>query len=129
MREKRVREALAAHVERRDAEAPVGGGLDESAGLTDAERAELASLILIADQLDERMRPVHPSPGFVRSLGTELVEEAKRRIVKRQQRQRVAMISAALAGAIVSVASLAGGVVLLIRWLRTRTAARQASAA
>jgi hypothetical protein len=129
MRQERLREALAAHVEGRGAEAPAGYGFDASVDLTDEERAELASLISIADQLDERMQPVHPSPAFVRSLRADLVEKAKSQMNRRERRHRVAMISAAVAGAVVSIASLAGGVVLLIKWLRTRTEARQASTA
>lgn len=118
-------EALAAYVE-----GPAGCGLDEAgAALTDEGRAELASLAFLADQLDKRMPPVHPSPVFVQSLRAELVEGAKRQMVKREQRHRAAVISAAVAGGVVSIASLAGGVVLLIKWLRTRSGARQASAA
>jgi hypothetical protein len=140
-----VRAALAAHVERlgawaSDAQAPradapragkpPGHGFDgASADLTDGERAELASLVFLADQLEERMQPLHPSPAFVRSLGAKLVEGVRRQMVKRERRRRVAVISAAVAGGLVSIASLAGGVVLLIKWLRTRTEARQASAA
>jgi hypothetical protein len=129
MREERVREALATHVAGRGAEAAAGWGVDPSAELTDEERAELASLILIADQLEERMQSMHPSPVFVRSLGAELVEEARRQMIKRERRHRVAVIGAAVAGAAVSIASVIGGVVVLIRWLRTRTEARQASTA
>jgi hypothetical protein len=150
MREERVRDALAACVEARGARAsdapapraeapraewpraewPRGRGFDgASADLTDGERAELASLLFLADQLDERMQPLHPSPAFVRSLKAKLVEGARRQMVKRERRRRVAVIGAAVAGGLVSIASLAGGVVLLIKWLRTRTEARQASAA
>jgi hypothetical protein len=129
MREEMVREALASLVEGRGVQAPAGDGLDPSKGLTDEERAELKSLILVADRLAERMQPVDPSPVFVRSLGAELVEEAGRQMVKRERRHRAAVISAAVAGAVVSIASVVGGVVMLIKWLRTRTDARQASTA
>jgi hypothetical protein len=124
-----VREALAAYVEWRGGQAPAGCEADLHEDLTDEERAELASLIFVADQLEEQMQPVQPSPIFVRSLGAELVEEARRQMIKRERRHRVAVIGAAVAGAVVSIASVIGGVVVLIRWLRTRTEARQASAA
>jgi hypothetical protein len=129
MREEKVREALAAHLERRAAEEPAGCVVGPSDDLADEERAELESLVFMSLRLEERMQPVHPSPGFVRSLGAELVEEAGHQVVKRERRHRVAMISAAVAGAVVSIASVVGGVVLLIKWLRTRTGAHQASTA
>jgi hypothetical protein len=129
MREERVREALAAHLDGQRTELPAEWGGGPGDDLTDEERAELGSLIYIARELEGRMQPVHPSPAFVRSLGAELVEEAGRQMVKRERRHRLAVISAALAGAVVSIASVVGGVVLLIKWLRTRTGARQASAA
>ncbi len=115
-------EALAAHLEGRDVSA-------SEASLSDEERAELTSLIHLSDCLDARMRPLRPSPSFVRSLGEELVREAERRMVKREKRRRIAVISAAVAGGLVSVASLVGGIVVLVKWLRTRSEARQASAA
>ena len=129
MRGDRVREALAAHVEGLGVRPPAGCVADLGEDLSDEERAELASLIFVADQLEERMQPVQPSPVFVRSLGAELVEEARRQMAKRERRRRLAVISAAVAGAVVSLASVIGGIVVLIRWLRTRTAARQASTA
>jgi hypothetical protein len=62
-------------------------------------------------------------------LGDELVREAKHRRLKREKRHRIAVISAAVAGGIVSIASLVGGIVVLVKWLRTRSEARQASTA
>ena len=117
-----VAEALAAHVE--------GGQVHpEGPDLSDEEQAELASLLYIADRLDAQMEPRRPSPAFVRSLGEELEREAEQCMARRKRRHRVAVISAAVAGGIVSVASLVGGVVVLVKWLRTRTEARQASTA
>lgn len=115
-------EALAAHLEAGEVRP---AGLDES----DGEAAELASLLRLARRLDERMKPVHPSPAFVQSLGGELRRHAQRRIARRQKRHRIAMISAAVAGGVVSIASLVGGIVVLVKWLRTRGEARQASTA
>jgi hypothetical protein len=125
MREERIAEALAAHVEK--------GGVrtftEEVTDLAEEERHEVESLVRLADCLEARMQPVQASPAFVQSLRQELVEVAERRIAERERRHRIAMISAAVAGAVVSVASLVGGIVVLIKWLRTRTEARQASTA
>jgi hypothetical protein len=129
MREERVLEALMGRMERQTAPLPAGFDADPSEDLTEAERAEVESLLYIAGQLEKRMQPVHPSPAFVRSLRAELVEEARRQMSKRERRHRLAVISAAVAGAVVSVASVVGGIVLLIKWLRTRTEARQVSMA
>jgi hypothetical protein len=115
-------ETLAACLEGREASSA-------RANLTEEERSELASLLELADQLDARMVTVRPSPVFVRSLGRELVEEAERRLAKREKRHRIAVISAAVAGGVVSIVSLVGGIVVLVKWLRTRTEARQASTA
>lgn len=91
--------------------------------------SEFESLVELARHLETRMRPVAAPPAFVESLGRELVEEAERRIVLRKRRHRIAMISAAAAGALVSAASVVGGIVMLIRWLRTRSRGRQMSTA
>jgi len=115
-------EALAACLEEREV-------CSAQTNLSEEERGELASLLELADQLDARMVPVRPSPVFVRSLGQELVEGAERRLAKREKRHRIAVISAAVAGSIVSIVSLVGGIVVLVKWLRTRTEARQASTA
>lgn len=125
MREERIAEALAVHADRRDDRIFA----DETADLSEEERRELGSLIRVAECLEARMQPVGAPPAFVRSLGKELVEAAERRMTERERRHRIAVISAAVAGAVVSIASVVGGVVVLIKWLRTRTEARQASTA
>ncbi len=97
--------------------------------LSHEDRAELQSLLRISHRLDARMAPFHPSPAFRESLGDELMREAKHRMLKREKRHRIAVISAAIAGGIVSIASLVGGIVVLVKWLRTRSESRQASTA
>jgi len=97
--------------------------------LTAEDRAELDALLLVARRLDARMKPRRPSPAFVRSLGDELMDEARRRIRRREKRHRIAVISAAVAGTVVSVASVVGGIVVLVKWLRTRSGARHPSTA
>lgn len=123
MRKEEMAELLAAHTEERD----VGASADRTADLTEEERDELESLVQLSDCLEARMQPVQASPAFVRSLGQELVEAAEHRIAEQRRRHRIAMIGAAVAGAVVSIASVVGGIVVLIKWLRTRTEARQAS--
>jgi len=118
----RMAELLAGHVD-------AGVDCPSASGLPAEDRAELASLLKIARSLDARMTPARPSPAFVQSLGRELVEEAARRARQRKKRHRVAVISAAVAGGIVSVASVVGGIVMLVKWLRTRGDARQPSTA
>lgn len=125
MREERIAEALAAHVERKDAAAFAR----ETADLVEEERRELESLIHLADCLRSRMRPLQASSAFTHSLRQELVEAAERRIARRERRHRIAFIGAAVAGAVVSIASVVGGIVVLMKWLRTRTGARHASTA
>jgi hypothetical protein len=123
MRKEGIAEVLAAYIERRGAETLA----DLKADLTEEERAELTSLVQLSDCLEARMQPVQASPAFVRSLRQELVGAAEGRMAERRRRHRIAMISAAIAGAVVSIASVVGGIVVLIKWLRTRTEARQAS--
>ncbi len=125
MREDRLAEALAAR-------APGAGAEilpEQKADLTEEERRELESLVRLASHLEARMEPMRPSHAFVESLGEELVEAAERRRAEQKRRHRITVISAAVAGTVVSIASLVGGIVVLVRWLRTRTEARQASAA
>lgn len=122
--EERIADALAAraegHVGSRRAPQPVA--------LTDEERDQLTSLVQVADRLQHSMHRVQPSPAFVRSLRGELVEEARRQLARRERRQRVTKIVAAVVGGVVSIASVVGGIVVLVKWLRTRTEARQAPA-
>ena len=98
-------------------------------GISAEENAELTSLLGVAHRLDARMKPLSPSPAFVRSLRHELLGEARRCARRREKRHRIAVISAAIAGAVVSLASLIGGFVVLVKWLRTRTEARNPSTA
>ncbi|MGD2144796.1 MAG: hypothetical protein PVF54_09995 [Anaerolineae bacterium] len=125
MEVERIAEALAAQTEGR-----VVGMLGGQQGeLAEHERAELESLAQLADRLESTMQPVHPSPALVRSLRNELVEEARSRMSRRKRRHRITVISAAVAGTVVSIASVAGGIVMLVKWLRARTEARQVTAA
>lgn len=117
-----VAHALAAHREGRHAGS---SGFD----MNDEESAELRSLLELAGRLDARLRPVRPSAAFVKSLREELVREAESRMAKREKRHRIAVISAAVAGGIVSIASLVGGILVLVKYFRTRSDAQQVSTA
>lgn len=121
MDEERMAEALSAYVD----------GLSEHYGveLSVKDREQMAPLFRLADRLQRTMRPMEPSQPFVRSLRDELEKEAQRQIVLRKRKRRFAMIGAAAVGSVVSVASLVGAIVVLVRWLRTRTQTHQASAA
>lgn len=121
MDEERMTEALSAYVD----------GLSEHSGieLPVADRDQMMSLFQLADLLQRTMRPMEPSQPFVRSLRGELEREAQRQIALRKRKRRFAMIGAAAVGSVVSVASVVGAIVVLVRWLRTRTQTHQASAA
>lgn len=118
-------EILALHLESNG----VGTGAESTVVLSEEARRELDMLLRLARHLEGRMQPVAVPPAFARSLGRELVEEAERRIALRKRRHRIAMIGAAAAGALVSVASVVGGIVVLIKWLRGRAERRQVSPA
>jgi len=75
----------------------------------------------IASRLKEAMPPVEPSAAFVRSLGRELVEAARRRREDARSLRRRLVIGAAALG---SVLSLAGLVALIVMRRRARVAPR-----
>ena len=123
MRQERMAEWVAAYTE--------GGGSLASAmeELPECDRQELVSLLRLARHLDSHMPLLQAPSLFSQSLRQELVKEAERRMVRRRRRRRVALIGGAVAGIVVSIASVVGGIVVLVKWLRTRTEARQASTA
>lgn len=125
MSEEQMAEALAVSLDASGC--PTAG--DVMAELTEWQAEDLASLVLLAGHLDNRMQLRQAPSVFARSLRQELVREAERRIAARQRRRRIALIGGAVAGGVVSVASLVGGIIVLVRWLRTRTEARPMSAA
>lgn len=92
--------------------------------LTDEERRQLTSLFHLAERLSQSIHPVQPSAGFVRSLGQELVNNASHQVALTKRMRKTVLISAAAAGAMVSIASLVGAIVfVIVRW-RQRTQAR-----
>ena len=120
MNEKRIVNVLAAHAEELT-------GRPESMqqiGVTDEERNRLAPLFQLAEQLHKNMQPVQPSAAFVRSLGRELVDSAKRQVALKKRLRRVMVIGAAAVGSLVSIASVVGAILFVIARLRARAQAR-----
>lgn len=95
----------------------------EEVDLTEREREQIAPLFQLSERLHQSMQPVRPSPAFAGSLKNELVEEAQNRMTTNKRVRRGVMIGAAIVG---SIASLIGAVVILVKWLRTRTQTRHA---
>ncbi len=120
MNEKRVTQVLAAHAE----ELTSRPESMQQIGVTDEERNRLAPLFQLAEQLHKSMQPIQPSAAFVRSLGRELVDSAKRQAALKKQLRRVAVIGAAAMGSLVSIASVVGAIVFVIARLRARAQAR-----
>jgi hypothetical protein len=96
--------------------------------ITDAERAELAPLFQLAEHLHQSMMPTQPSATFVRSLGKELVNNARRQMALTKRVRKGLLIGAAAVGSLVSIASVVGAIVfVVVRW-RARSHARTAHA-
>nr|HID13441.1 hypothetical protein [Anaerolineae bacterium] len=120
MNKRRMAEVLAAHAE----------GLTgrpeaiQQINMTDEERGRLTPLFQLAERLQQSMQPVQPSAAFVRSLGRELVDNAKRQIMLTKRLRRAVMIGAAALGSLVSIASVVGAIILVVVRLRARAQAR-----
>lgn len=98
----------------------------EAFDLTEEESRHLAPLFQLSEHLQRRMQPVEPSTAFVHSLRDELVEEARKRMAFRERIQRLVMIGAAALGSILSIVSVVGVIILLVKWLRARSPAHRA---
>ena len=120
MNEKRIVQILTAHAE----ELTGRPASMQQIGVTDEERNRLAPLLQLAEQLQKSMQPVQPSAAFVRSLGKELVDNAKRQIALKKRLRRVVVIGAAAVGSLLSIASLVGAILFVIVRLRARAQAR-----
>jgi hypothetical protein len=122
MEEERVINILAAHAD----EITDHPGAMQQANVTDEESSELISFFELAQQLEQNLQPIQPSAAFVRSLGKELMEQAKHQMAVRERRRRTMVIGAATVGSIVSIASVVGAIVYVIIRSRTRARAVQA---
>ena len=92
--------------------------------ITDEERGRLAPLCQLAERLQQNMQPVQPSATFVRSLGKELVDNAKRQIALTKRLRRAMLIGAAALGSLLSIASVIGAIVFVVARLRARAQAQ-----
>jgi len=122
MTEEHVTEVLAAYTE---------GLIEQSEtallfNVTEEEHNRLAPLFQLAERLQQSMRPVQPSAAFVRTLGRELVDNARRRIMVTKRLRRAALIGAAALGSLLSIASVVGAIVLVVARLRARAQATRA---
>jgi len=124
MNEKRIVEALSIH-----ANGLIGRSkATQQINLTNAERNQLTPLFQLAERLQQNVQPVQPSTAFVRSLGQELVDSARRQIALTKRLRRAVLIGAAAIGSLLSIASLVGAIVfVIVRW-RERAQARAAQA-
>jgi len=91
---------------------------------TEGVTGRLTPLPQLAERLQQSMLPVQPSVVFVRNLGRELVDNARRQIALTRRLRRAAVIGAAALGSLVSIASLVGAIVFVVARLRARAQAR-----
>jgi hypothetical protein len=120
MDKERVDEVLAAHAEKLIDQTGAIPQLD----ITDEERGRVAPLFQLAERLQHSMQPVQPSASFVRSLGRELVDQAKRQMTVTKRLRRAVVIGAAALGSLLSIASVVGAIVFVVVRLRARAQAR-----
>ena len=120
MNEKRADEILSAHVDRLTGHGEPTRQFD----LSTEEQNRMAPLFQLAERLQQSMQPVQPSADFVRSLGKELVDHARRQVRVTKRLRRSALIGAAALGSLLSIASVVGAIVFVIARLRARAQAR-----
>ena len=120
MNKKRVDKILSAHADGLTGRLEAMGQINP----TDAERDQLTPLLQLAERLHRNMQPVQPSAAFVRSLGQELMNNARHQVVLTKRLRKSVLIGAAAIGSLLSIASLVGAIVfVIVRW-RERAHAR-----
>jgi len=122
MDEKREAEILAVYVEGLSGQPAAVRQIE----LTEEEREHLAPLFQLSERLQRSLRPVRPSPTFVHSLGRELVDDTGRQFALSKRTRRVMMIGAAAVGSLVSIVSVVGAIVFLMRRLRAQVQTQHA---
>jgi hypothetical protein len=91
--------------------------------LTPQDEQQAGALMSTAERLKQALVPVDPSAAFVRRLGRELVEAARRQQERGQRVRRGVVIGAAALGSALSVAGVVTLVLLRRRaHFRPRTA-------
>jgi F0F1-type ATP synthase membrane subunit c/vacuolar-type H+-ATPase subunit K len=88
------------------------------------ERGRLAPLFKLTERLQQSMQPVQPSAAFVRSLGKQLMDSARRQIALTKRLRRAMLIGAAALGSLLSIASVVGAILFVVARLRARAQAR-----
>ena len=120
MNRKRVTEVLTAHADGLTGQSEALRQIN----VTDEERTRLVPLFQLASRLQQSLQPVQPSAAFVRSLGKELVDNAKRQVALTKRIRRAVLIGVAALGSILSIASVVGAIVFVVVRLRARAQAR-----
>jgi hypothetical protein len=120
MDDKRAVEVLSAHAEQLLGRPQAM----RQASPTSEEISQLTPLFQMAEQVYGTLQPVRPSAAFVRSLGQELVDGAKRQVALTKRLRRTVLIGAAAVGSLLSIASVIGAIVFVIVRLRERAQAR-----
>ena len=113
MDEKRTAQVLSAHAD------GLAGRPEavQQISLTDTERDQVVPLFQLAERLHQNMQPVQPSAAFVRSLGKELVNNAKHQVALAKRLRKAVLIGAAATGSLLSIASVVGAIVfVMVRW-------------
>ncbi len=106
-----IEDILAAHADALSQGQPLAPNLE---GLDDGET--LRSLLAVAELVQQTLVPVQPSPSFVRNLGKGLLASARQsRKALTARTRRAALIGAAVLGSMVSVASVVGVIVYVVR--------------
>jgi hypothetical protein len=120
MNEERRKRMLTTHPEQLTDEPEAVQWIDTN----DEEKRRAAALLQLAERLQQSMQPVQPSTDFVRGLGRDLVDRARRQVRLANRLRRAALIGAATLGSLLSIASVVGAVVFVVVRLRARAQAR-----
>ncbi len=81
-----------------------------------AQKASLSTLLQLTENIQDVLVPIQPDPTFVRQLGKQLVATtSERRKAATDRTRKAVVVSAAVLGSAVSLASAIGLVVYLVR--------------
>ena len=120
MRQKRIIQLLATHADTLVIDPASAGQIC----LGKKAELEVGPLFSLAEKLQQTMKPIQPRTPFVRELKNDLAHRAQRRMATNRRMKNVFVIGAAITGALLSVASVVGAIVLLIKTLHQRTQRR-----
>ncbi len=106
-----IEDALAAHAEALNRGQRVRQPLADELG-----DESLRSLLAVAELMQGALVPVQPRPSFLRNLGKTLVASVRHsRQALAARTRRAALVGAAVLGSLVSVASVVGVIVYVMR--------------